>query len=278
MPQFFRKRPLAFLIILVILLIALAIFTSSHSNKLTVIEGVVGEVVTPIQGVMYRTATIVSDYFQSIGERRQLVGDYETLKDRVAQLEQQQLEMDEKVRENERLTALLGFKKEHEEFILTGVRITGKNPGNWFNVITINKGTNQGIKVNMAVVNDKGLIGRVIDVGGNWSKVRAIIDGQSSVSGIIERTRDNGTVKGNNSITFENGLCRMIHLPLDSDIVIGDKVITSGLGEIFPKGIYIGEVVEVIYEKRDLFKTAMIQPGADFLRPEEILVISSQNE
>lgn len=278
MPQFFRKRPLAFLIILVILLIALAIFTSSHSNKLTVIEGVVGEVVTPIQGVMYRTATIVSDYFQSIGERRQLVGDYETLKDRVAQLEQQQLEMDEKVRENERLTALLGFKKEHEEFILTGVRITGKNPGNWFNVITINKGTNQGIKVNMAVVNDKGLIGRVIDVGGNWSKVRAIIDGQSSVSGIIERTRDNGTVKGNNSITFENGLCRMIHLPLDSDIVIGDKVITSGLGEIFPKGIYIGEVVEVIYEKRDLFKTAMIQPGADFLRLEEVLVISSQNE
>jgi len=278
LPQFFRKRPLAFLIILVILLIAMAIFTSSHSNKLTVIEGVVGEVVTPIQGVMYRTATIVSDYFQSIGERRQLAGDYETLKDRVAQLEQQQLEMDEKVRENERLTALLGFKKEHEEFILTGVRITGKNPGNWFNVITINKGTNQGIKVNMAVVNDKGLIGRVIDVGGNWSKVRAIIDGQSSVSGIIERTRDNGTVKGNNSITFENGLCRMIHLPLDSDIVIGDKVITSGLGEIFPKGIYIGEVVEVIYEKRDLFKTAMIQPGADFLRLEEVLVISSQNE
>jgi len=269
---------MAILIILAILLIAMVITTSGYRDKLTAVEGVVGEVVTPVQGFMYKIATSVSNYFQSIGERKLLEENYEILKHRVAQLEQQQLEMDEKVRENERLTALLDFKKENPEFILTGVRITGKNPGNWFNVLTINKGSNQGITVNMAVVTNEGLMGRVIDVGGNWSKVRTIIDGQSSVSGIIERTRDNGTVKGNNSLTFEDGLCRMIHLPLDSDIVIGDKVITSGLGEIFPKGIYIGEVIEVIYEKRDLFKTVMIQPGTNFLKLEEVLVISSQNE
>jgi rod shape-determining protein MreC len=278
LPQFFKRQSLVIVILLAILLIALVIFTSGQREKLTAIEGVVGEIVTPVQGFMYRIATVVSDFFQSIEERRNLAEQYEALKDKAARLEQQQLEMDETRRENERLKALLGFKEEREQFTVEGVRITGKNPGNWFNTLTIDKGSNQGIQVNMAVVTDKGLIGRVTDVGKDWSKVRTIVDGQSSVSAIIERTRDNGMVKGNNTLTFEDGLCRMINLPLDSDVVVGDRVITSGLGEIFPKGIYIGEVTEVVYERRDMFKTAIIKPGADFQRLEEVLVISTANE
>lgn len=278
MSRFFKRLPLAIVIILAVLLIGLMIGTSGQRENLTVIEGFIGEIITPVQGVMYRIATSVSDFFRSFEERRQLTEQYEILKERVTQLEQQQLEMDETIRENERLRALLNFKIEREQFKVTGVRITGKNPGNWFNTMTIDKGSAHGIDVNMAVVTDKGLIGRVTDVGKNWSKVRTIIDGQSSVSAIIERTRDNGMVKGNNTLTFEDGLCRMINLPLDSDVVVGDRVITSGLGEIFPKGIYIGEVVEVIYERRDLYKTAIVKPGADFQRLEEVLVISRVDE
>jgi rod shape-determining protein MreC len=276
--RFFKRLPLAIVIILAVLLIGLMIGTSGQRENLTVIEGIIGEIITPVQGVMYRIATSVSDFFRSFEERRQLTEQYEILKERVTQLEQQQLEMDETIRENERLRALLNFKIEREQFKVTGVRITGKNPGNWFNTMTIDKGSAHGIDVNMAVVTDKGLIGRVTDVGKSWSKVRTIIDGQSSVSAIIERTRDNGMVKGNNTLTFEDGLCRMINLPLDSDVVVGDRVITSGLGEIFPKGIYIGEVVEVIYERRDLYKTAIVKPGADFQRLEEVLVISRVDE
>lgn len=278
MPQFFKQQTLVIVILLAILLIALVIFTSGQREKLSAIEGVVGEIVTPVQGIMYRIATAVSDFFQSIEERRNLAEQYEALKEKVALLEQQQLEMDEIKRQNERLKALLGFKEERKQFIVEGVRITGKNPGNWFNTLTIDKGSDQGIKVNMAVVTDKGLIGRVTDVGKDWSKVRTIVDGQSSVSAIIERTRDNGMVKGNHTLTYEDGLCRMINLPLDSDVVIGDRVITSGLGEIFPKGIYIGEVIDVVYERRDMYKTAIIKPGADFQRLEEVLVISIVNE
>jgi rod shape-determining protein MreC len=188
------------------------------------------------------------------------------------------LVMDEILRENQRLNRLLEFKEQKHPFIVEGVRITGKNPGNWFNTLTIDKGSNDQITVNMAVVNDQGLIGRVIDAGGNWATVRTIIDGQSSVSAIIERTRDNGMVKGNNSLTFEDGLCRMINLPLDSDVVAGDRVITSGLGEIFPKGIPIGEVTEVLQEERDMYKTAIVRPHADFLHLEEVLVIRRADE
>jgi rod shape-determining protein MreC len=275
LPHLFNRRPLVIVVVLAILLIALTIITSGQRDNLTIIEGIVGDIVTPVQGFMYRITTYVSRFFQNMAERRQLSEQYEILKKRVTELEQRQLEMDEIIRENERLKRLLDFKQEKENFLVTGVRVTGKNPGNWFNTLTIDKGSQHGILVNMAVINDKGLIGRVTDTGRNWARVRTIVDGQSSISAIIERTRDNGMVKGNNTLTFEDGLCRMINLPLDSDVAAGDRVITSGLGEIFPKGIVIGEVIEVVEEKRDMYKTAVIKPGADFQRLEEVLVIRS---
>lgn len=273
MPHFFKRRTLTIVIILAILLMALTIITSGQRSNLTKIEGIVGDIITPVQKFMYRIATSVSRAFQSISERRQLEEQYAILKERVTQLEQQQLEMDELIRENERLKRLLEFRQEKEDFVVQGVRITGKNPGNWFNTLTIDKGSRQGVEMNMAVINEEGLIGRVTEVGGNWARVRTIVDGQSSVAAIIERTRDNGMVRGNNTLTFEDGLCRMINLPLDSDVVEGDRVITSGLDDVFPKGIYIGRVIEVLDEKRDMYKTAIIQPGADFQRLEEVLVI-----
>lgn len=278
MPQFFKRWQLVLVIVLAILLIALAVLTSGQRDNLTKIEGVVGDIISPVQGFMYQVATSVSQFFKSINEKQQLSEQYEILKDRVAQLEQQQLEMDEVIRENQRLKRLLDFKEEKDDFLVEGVRITGKNPGNWFNTMTIDKGSNHGVTVNMAVINDQGLIGRVIETGGNWATVRTIVDGQSSVSAIIERTRDNGMVKGNNTLIFEDGLCRMINLPLDSDVVVGDRVITSGLGEIFPKGIPIGEVIEVMDEERDMYKTAIIRPDVDFMRLEEVLIIREADE
>lgn len=278
MPHLFKRWQLVLVIVLAVLLTAAIILTSGQRENLTKIEGVVGDIISPVQGFMYRIATSVSDFFQSLAGRQQMLKEYELLKERVTQLEQQLLQMDEAIRENQRLKRLLDFKEEKEHFVVEGVRITGKNPGNWFNTITIDKGSEDGIAVNMAVVNDQGLIGRVIDVGKNWATVRTIVDGQSSISAIVERTRDNGMVKGNNTLTFEDGLCRMINLPLDSDVVAGDRVITSGLGEIFPKGIPIGEVIEVLDQERDMYKTAIIKPHVDFLRLEEALVIRRVDE
>jgi len=278
LPHLLKRWQLVLVIVLAVLLTAAIILTSGQRENLTKIEGVVGDIISPVQGFMYRIATSVSDFFQSLAGRQQMLKEYELLKERVTQLEQQLLQMDEAIRENQRLKKLLDFKEEKEHFVVEGVRITGKNPGNLFNTITIDKGSEDCIAVNMAVVNDQGLIGRVIDVGKNWATVRTIVDGQSSISAIVERTRDNGMVKGNNTLTFEDGLCRMINLPLDSDVVAGDRVITSGLGEIFPKGIPIGEVIEVLDQERDMYKTAIIKPHVDFLRLEEALVIRRVDE
>lgn len=247
-----------------------------YTDKLSFVEDIVGEILTPVQGFMYRIATNVSNFFSSFGERKLLRENYEELNQIVGELRQKQLQMDETMRENERLKDLLNFKDEGDEMSVVGARVTGKNPGNWFNTININKGSRHGIRVDMSVVTDKGLVGRVIEVGRGWSKVRTMVDGQSSVSGTVERTRDTGTVRGNNTLSFEDGLCRMLHLHLETDIVVGDRVITSGLGGIFPKGIYIGEIIEVGAGSHESQITAVVQPDVDFLRLEEVLVITSE--
>ena len=269
-----NKRPIIIIVLICFALIVLMFATSDvRRSNMTPLEGFVGEIVRPLQKAFYTVNINIYNVFKSFGDNVNINADNNRLKKKVAELEKQLLDKSELEKQNERLQKLLDFATERQEFEVTVARVIAKNPGIWFNTITIDKGKNQGISVNMSVVTDKGLVGRVFNVGPDWAKVRTIIDGQSSVSGIIERTRDNGLVKGNNSMESENGMCRMIYLPIDSDFNKGDKVITSGLGEIFPKGIYIGDVEEVIMEKRDFYKTAVIRPAVDFKRLEEVLVI-----
>ncbi|NLX69694.1 MAG: rod shape-determining protein MreC [Clostridiales bacterium] len=274
--RFFRNRPWIIIITVSVLLVAAAVITSQNDGNMNFVGGIAGEIIAPVQKVIYSATSYVYNSVSQIKERRELRTNYQNLKERVAYLEKELLRMNELEKQNQRLRKLLDFATEREEFVVTGARVTGKDPGNWFEVFTIDKGKNHGISVNMAVVTEQGLVGRVIEVGSNWSKVQSIIDGRSSVSGIIERTRDNGVVKGNNLFGFEDGTCSMIYLPLDSEIVEGDKVITSGLGDILPKGIYIGEVKEVTRSKRELYKTAIIEPAVDFRRLEEVLVVKAR--
>ncbi len=276
--RFFRNRPLVIIVIVSILLIIAAVFTSRNDGNMGIVEGIVGDIISPIQKIIYGATSYVYNSILDIKERRELLANYQQLKERVAYLEKELIRMNELEKQNQRLRKLLDFATEREEFVVTGARITGKDPGNWFDVFTIDKGKNDGIAVNMAVVTEQGLVGRIIEVGPDWAKVQAIIDGRSSISGIIERTRDNGVVKGNNLFGFEDGTCSMIYLPLDSEIVEGDKVITSGLGGILPKGIYIGEVKEVTRAKRDLYKTAIIEPAVDFRRLEEVLIVKARTD
>lgn len=278
MPRFFKNLSLIIVIVVIIGLIALMVYTETGKEKAWVVENALGQVLTPIQRGLYSASSYIYNLFAGIGQRSTMKEEYEKLKERVAELEKELYRLEELEKQNERLKELAMFLDDNKEIVVTGANVIGKNPGIWFNNITIDKGSKHGVAVNMAVVTNEGLVGRVIEVADNWSKVRTIVDGKSAVSGIIQRNRDNGLLKGNNTLGSEDGLCEMIYLPEDSNVAPGDKVLTSGLGEIFPKGIYIGEVVEVIKDRRDLYKTAIVKPGVDFQRLEEVLVITSEDD
>ena len=248
-----KDRTFVIVIVLLVFLSGLAAITASRTSGMTVAEGALGWVLSPIKSIVYDLSSRVYGYFADFGERRAVFQRYEDLRQKVTELEQRLIAMSELEHENERLNDLLGFAEQVDRFTITGGRVTGKDPGNWFNTFTIDAGTASGIAKDMTVVNEAGLLGRVFDVGHNWAKVRSIIDGRSAVSGMIERTRDNGLIRGNNRLGFEDGLLRMIYLPLDADIVVGDKVLTSGLDGIFPKGILIGEIKEVLGREHELY-------------------------
>ncbi len=169
--------------------------------------------------------------------------------------------------ENLRLKQLLALKKDLSYKAIAS-RVIGRAPDNWSSVIIIDKGKRQGIKSGFVVMGYGGLVGRVIEAYDNTSKVIQINDPNLGVSGIDQRSRQEGFVSG----TLGNSLF-MKYLPKDADIKISDVIITSGLTEVYPKGIVIGTVTEVGDEFSGLSRYAIIKPAVNLSSVEEVLVI-----
>ncbi len=169
--------------------------------------------------------------------------------------------------DNSRLKGLLYFKKQ-VPFWTVPAQVIGRDPSNWSNSVIIDKGRDQSIRPNMAVVSPRGIVGRVVEAGRNSAKVLLITDPNSKVGAILEKNREGGIVVGR-----PGGACKMIYISLDSDMAIGDKVFTAGYGAIFPKGILIGEVAGCGKEPGRLYKYAIIRPSQDFSKLEEVLCI-----
>jgi rod shape-determining protein MreC len=191
----------------------------------------------------------------------------EILKKEIGILGQKLIEYDDVVLENARLSALFDFKQK-TSYKVIAARVVGSSADDWSSVAIINKGVYHGIKNGYVAVSYKGLIGRVIEAGSRTSKVMLINDPNLSVSAAVQRSRQEGLVSGSLS-----GSLAMRYLPLESDIAVSDTIITSGLSQIYPKGIPIGKVVSVGYEFSGLSRYALLKPFVELSRLEEVLII-----
>jgi rod shape-determining protein MreC len=169
--------------------------------------------------------------------------------------------------ENERLRALLDFKKSLD-YTTIPARVIGRDPSNWSNSLIIDKGLRNGINPNKAVIYVNGLVGRVVETGRSSSKILLITDPNSRVGVVIQKNRQGGILVGR-----PDGNCKMIYIALDSDVAAGDKVMTAGLGNIFPKDVPVGEVVTVGKEPGRLYKVAVVKPFEDLSKLEEVLCV-----
>ncbi len=189
------------------------------------------------------------------------------LRNQVDALKRRLVSQDEALLENERLKRLLSFKNQ-SSFSLIAARVIAREPSNWESAVIIDKGKRDGVRENAAVITELGLVGRVFEVAGNFSKIALINDPNFSVAALLQRTREEGIVSG--SI---NGSCRMKYLYPNSDVKAADIVITSGLLQGFPKGILIGSVIDTEDDASGLSKNCIIEPAANLSRLEEVLVI-----
>ena len=269
-----RNRPLMITIILVIVLLVVLIITAGDNN-MSGTESVVGSILSPVQRALYSATDAIGDFFSRIFVGGDLRVENQELLARVAELEAQLQDYGEVKSENERLAAMLGFDTQDGQLEMVSARIIGKSPGHWFHMFVIDAGQSSGVQIDMPVVSGDGLVGRVVATGANWSRVMAIIDSSSGVSGIVERTRDNGILHGTAAAGSENELLNLSFLPLDADLSPGDTVITSGLAGIFPKGIPVGEVTEVSQSDDGMRNQAVVTPWVDFNHLEEVMIITT---
>jgi len=171
----------------------------------------------------------------------------------------------------ERLTALLEFKKQ-ANISMVAAQVIGRDTGNWYRTILLNKGQSDGFKPDMGVVTQAGVVGRIVKTTAATSVVLLVTDPNNAIAGLIQRTRDEGIVEGTTQ-----ALARLKYIPLLSTARPGDRVVTSGLVGGFPRGLAIGTITKIDKDEGALFQSAELTPDVDVGRVEEVLVIQSPN-
>lgn len=262
-------------IVAIILIIVIGV-TASGREKITSIENFIGNIITPIQKFFYNGGESVVGTFKSIGSISQLKNENTKLKEENAKLKEQVRNYEDIVSKSDYLRNA-AIIKEKTKYTLVEAEIIGKDPGNWFDRFIIDKGAKDGIKKDDAVIQGievdgntivEGLVGRVVEVGDNWAKVIAIIDSGSSLSFNVIRTQDGGIMKGDSEGNISGYL-----FDTKADVVKGDKLLTSGLGGIFIKGLYIGEISEVTKNSDDLLVNIKVEPAINFNKLQNVFVI-----
>ncbi len=266
-------KKLVLLGLLIIVMVTGLHYSAGGIERLTPLASSVRDILSPVQRVIMIAGREVSNLVTTPAKLIGLSKRYRQLDEKNSQLESQLLQFKEISEENIRLKKMLDFRTDLAPQLATeAAAVTGRDHGNWFGSITINKGENQGIKSDMTVITPAGLVGRVIRVSGNTAEVLLITDPRSGVGSMVQETRSPGILEG---VTGGQGSLKMVHIPADLTPDRGNRVITAGLGSVFPKGIPIGTVREVRKEEAGLFKMAEIEPYVDFNRLEEVLVVTS---
>ena len=152
-------------------------------------------------------------------------------------------------------------------------KVIGYDATQWSKMIFINRGADHKVEKNLTVMTDAGIVGHIIHSSPKTSKVLLITDSRSAIDSLFQKTRGSGVTVGTGEKT-----CQMKFVPILAEVSVGDKVISSGLGGVFPKGLMIGMVVDVVKQKQELFQEITVVPSADLSNLEEVVVILPDRE
>ncbi|MBQ9009370.1 MAG: rod shape-determining protein MreC [Clostridia bacterium] len=272
-----KKHPVLYaylkriVVVLLVVIIGFTIFQQVTGRTRTFELGI-SFIVTPVQNLVSKVMYEFSGYLYRLKLRGNIEYEYNQLKAQNDELILRTILYEELEEENNRLRGLLGEYEARATMNPILARVIASETGNYFSTFTINKGSLDGVDSQMAVITAQGLIGYVYEVYPTTSKVITVIDDQASLAALIESSRDQGAIKGTLGSTGEP-LCRMYYLSADSVPRPGDRVITSGVGVSFPKGLLIGYVRESTRAIEDNKHYIVVEPAADFQHVEDVLVL-----
>jgi rod shape-determining protein MreC len=264
-----RRWLILFVAILVITIMGI---TMGGRERVTFVENTIGNIIAPIQKGVYNVGNFIGDKVRPIisiweieAENKELAAENELLNKKLTEA----LLTDSEYEDLQSLISALNYVEHVGIDNYVTVNIIAKDTGNWYNMFTIDAGTNDGITKNSAVMNGDGLVGLVYEVGSNWGKVVTIIDNKSSIGFEVldsDQTYD-GILHGDVNAIISGEL-----FDPQAVVGVGNVVVTSGLG-IYPKGIHIGHISEVIYDEDELLTSIVVESSVNFRNIDRLFVI-----
>ena len=240
---------------------------------------VAGYLFAPMQRGINYVGTWISDKADNLKKLSDVMAENEELR---SQLNEKTTELNT-VRleqyELENLRELFELDQKYPSYEKVAANVIGQNGGNWFSSFTIDKGSNDGIEVDMNVISGSGLVGIVTDVGPNYAIVTSIINDTTNVGGMVTTTSDNLIVNGSLLQMNENMVIEFSNLnDSDDEVTVGDTVVTSYVSDLYQQGILIGYINSLEKDSNNLTKSGTITPAVDFEHIEEVLVILNKKQ
>ena len=249
---------------------------SSFSDKVGgPFKTVANVTVIPLQQGMNQIGGWMGDMKDNFSTMKQLKSENKKLREQVDALTTENNYLQEERYEFERLQELYKLDQNYAEYEKTAAHVIGKDAGNWFGTFTIDKGSKDGIEVNMNVLAGSGLVGIVTDVGPTWAKVRSIIDDSSNISAMAISTSDTCIVSGDMALMGTGQIAFSQMENNDNVLAVGDQIVTSYISDKYLQGILIGSVSEVNVDSNNLTRSGYITPAVDFKNIQEVLVITT---
>jgi len=266
-----KKSFWAVLGLLVIFLILMK-YSSGTRAEITVVERVLRDSFTPLQNGLSGLKRGLTGVSTGLESKQELARQIEQLKRKNNDLSLENQQLREYKAEAKRMRLLLNYQQDNkEQYDLTVAQVIARQPNNWFNLITIDKGSADGILQGMPVINADGLVGRISNTSYHTAQVTLITDREMAVGAIIQNSRETqGIIEG----MGETNSLRMINIPYYSKVGKYERVVCSGLSKFYPKGIQIGYVQAVKKESNGLLLSATISPAVAFDKLEEVMVIT----
>lgn len=275
MKNFLKNHGLWVLFAAAVIAVALAVM-SVFSNTSSPLANVANIVASPFRSAYTAVATWFNDKQNYYRDNTALEEENAALRRQIAEMEETVRQAEAALDENERLRELLNLRKQRRDLSdLEAAYITEHNVSNWTSSLTLNKGTAHGVENGDCVIDETGaLVGIISACGTNWSTVLTLVDTDTSLGAQVFRTKDLGVAQGDFSLMGEDRL-RLDYLPADCQLLAGDLVVTSGLGEYYPSGLVIGSVEEVQVDDSGAASYAILAPAVDFASLTEVFVIKS---
>lgn len=242
------------------------------------LQDTAGLLVVPFEKSISNIGEYLGKVKKGFRDKDELLAENEKLKAQIESLTTENNKLLQDQGELVRLQEMYKLDEEYSDYPKVAAKIISKDPGNWYDTFMINKGSNDGIRVDNNVIAGKGLVGIVTEVGPSWATVRSIIDDSSNVSAMTVSTSDNCMISGDLEL-IDEGKLRLEQLyDQENKVTVGERIVTSNISDKYMEGIFIGYVSEVTQDANNLTKTGTIVTPVDFRHLKDVLVITKNKQ